>query len=153
MIMGNLELEPEIIISRLRGEDPRAAVETLNHVFAVVKNREHDVVRRGLSQWDGPTTVVVIVPSSEVFDGDYRTVEMAQVLARNGRRLGISLRLLDAAPPLPLPDPQGRPIYPLSVCGSAILRAFASATDVATVTVHQLTPLEMTELTESIYAT
>lgn len=147
--MRELDLPEEITASRLRGEDSDAVVEVLDYVLTIVKNRQHHLVAKGLARWDGPRTVVVIVPSSEVFN-DHRAIELAQVLARIGRSSGVSLRLIDATPPLPgALDGQGAPVYSLAAMGSTILREFAAAPDIETVTFHQVSPREMVELAEN----
>lgn len=147
--MRELELPEEIMATRLRGEEPEAVVAVLDHVLTVVQARCRNLAQRGLNKWDGPKTVVVIAPSSEVFSGDYRAVELAQVLARIGRAAGVALRLIDAAPPLFPGDDVKPPFWPLNVMGSVILREFVTAPEIEDVTFHQLSPREMVELAEN----
>jgi hypothetical protein len=146
--MSDLDLPEKIVISRLRGEDLQGSVEVLEHVIKVTQLRGRDLADRGLRLWDGPKTAVVIVPSSEVFAGDYRIVQRAQVLARIGRASGIALRLIDCTPPLRQADEDGPAVYSLTTMGSAILRDFAGS-DVDTVTFHQVSAREMVELAEN----
>jgi hypothetical protein len=147
--MSDLDLPEEITISYLRGGDPDAAVETLEHLVEVTQHRGRHLAGRGLRLWDGPKTVVVIVPSSEVFASDHRIVQRAQVLARIGRACGISLRLIDVTPPLREADRNGPAVYSLAACGSTILREYINSSELATVSFHQVSAREMAELAEN----
>lgn len=147
--MNALELEPEILISGLRGEGPEQQLPVLDRVLGVMKARASMLAASNQRLWDGEPTVVVIVPSSEVLN-NWQLGDCVQVLARMGRAVGIHLRLIDAAPPLREADGEHPSIYPLSCFGgSAILRQFAAAEELRNVTFHQLSPYEMVELAEN----
>lgn len=147
-----LELEPEITISRLHGEDIDACVALLDHIVSVMKSRARWLADqpfvKGQYGWTGERSVVVIVPCSEVLE-DHRAVSLVQVLARTGRATGIDLRLIDAHPPLREGDEVHPPLYSLAVFGSAVIQAMAGDPDVKNVTFHQVSPYEMVELTEN----
>jgi len=147
--MNALELEPEVLISGLRGEGDEQQLPILDRVLGVMKARASMLIASGQRHWDGQPTVVIIVPCSEVLN-HWQVGDSVQVLARMGRAVGIHLRLIDAAPPLREAEGEVPAIYPVACFGgSAILREFAAAQEVGNVTFHQLTPREMVELAEN----
>jgi hypothetical protein len=147
--MNALELEPEVLISGLRGEGAEQQLPILDRVLGVMKARASMLVASGQRHWDGEPSVVVVVPSSEVLS-HWEIGDSVQVLARLGRAVGIHLRLIDAAPPLREAEGEQPAFYPMACFGgSTILREFAAAQEVGNVTFHQVSPREMVELAEN----
>lgn len=147
--MTHLHLDPEILVSGLRGEDSAAALPILDAVLTTIRQRLVDLSQRNLRTWDGPAAVLVIAPSSVVLK-DWRVADTAEALVRLARPAGVSVRLIDVLPPL-RHDNEGRPIYPIAAFGgSAVIREFSNDGGLPVVTFHQVTPAEMTDLVEQV---
>jgi hypothetical protein len=157
-IYPELDLEPEILVSTLRGEDPRECTADLDRVLTVARARMRYLAEQGARRWEGEKTVVIIAPSSEVLDwgsGGAENLAIVEVLARVGRSAGVSLRLLDANPQVPQTtvDGETRRVGSLtSFGGSSLLRAHVGDEGVQTVSFHPLSPSEMADLAETYSA-
>lgn len=140
----NLNLDPEISITTLRGENPRDLTYPLANILDTVRARLHVLAAEGKRRWEGEPTVVVIAPSSEVLS--HRApgnVAILETLARLCRPAGVSLRLIDATPGI-------RPGFPaLAAFGSSeLLRSFASDDALASVSYYHVSPTDLVSMTE-----
>jgi hypothetical protein len=140
----DLNLDPEISITTLRGEDPRDLTYPLSNILDTVRARLSVLAGEGKRRWEGEPTVVVIAPSSEVLSHyAFANIAIVETLARLCRPAGVSLRLIDATP-------SQRPGFPpLSAFGgSSLLRSFASDDALASVSYHYVTPADLVSMTE-----
>jgi hypothetical protein len=144
-VIKELDLPPQIVVSTLRGESRNTAAAMLTALSALMRDRANYLAAEGLHGWVGEPTVVLIVPSHDVFRHDASVVQ-AELLARMGRTTGIHLRLVDAIPPMELGS---RPLWALqSFGGSRMLRDFAGDDSLSHVTYEYVTVAELTALAE-----
>lgn len=81
--------DDQITISTGDPDDNRQA---LRNAVALAQTRGQDAARRGLTQWDGPTTTIEVREPWEVL-ADQDCLRLVEWLARCGRKAGMKIQI------------------------------------------------------------
>lgn len=150
--MTNLHLDPEILISGLRGESRRDIRTLLGSVADTIRARAQRLAEQRERAWTSSTSILVIAPSSQILQ-DGRSADVVEDIVRMCRVTGVVVRLIDVLPPL-ANHTEAKPSWPIAAFGhNESIRAFAHDPAMTAVTYHLVTPTELSDMLENLNTT
>lgn len=139
------DLNSEILLSSLHGESADDHKRILDAIIDMVHGRNAQLAAAGERQWQGDGITVLVCPSSEVLHS-HDVGRKVAVLARLGRKAGVSLRLVDA---LGLSSSSPTEIHLGAFGLDPTLRAMAADAEMKHVTYQQISVTQLIEMAET----